>query len=224
MEEELRSADLETRYRATVAQEQQDLERRWPFGCSGAGNAFLALVGPSMGRHTGPGAPALGGANRPYVRPMRIGRDAMNLDWGDHRKTRWTGLCAAMLGSQQYVSALTALLNLDWRNSTSEKAIPDADLQAGLRCVWDTLVFVRPRIVCALTNRVWDIMLPEVLSRRVDHEECPVALARKPIIFRLDGCAFASLFVKPHGHPSRVLSKAQIAELGLACEWFVGLG
>ena len=132
-----------------------------------------------------------GGANRPHRWPMEIGSDVQTFDWGDHRVTRWNRLCAAMLGEERYVPALTALLNLDWRHSTSESAIPHDHLETGfVRYVWPLLQLLQPRIVCPLTNRVWDIIAPRLDSLRVSFAPCPTVLPRQPIFFRLPSCDF----------------------------------
>ena len=145
----------------------------------------------------------------------------MNLDWGDHRKARWTRLCAAILGDEDRALALTALLNLDARYSTREGAIPDGVLQLGWRKrIRPLLREVRPRIVCALTNRVWDTIVSSLdgTAREID---CPFDLARRPMAFRLPGCGFTTIVVKPHNHPSRFLRNEEIAELGRACQWLI---
>ncbi len=83
---------------------------------------------------------------------MRIGRDVMNLNWDNQqREKRWTGLCAEMLGGEQYVRTVTALLNLDSRHAPDQKRVPDKDLLNGfVRYVWPLLSELRPRLVCAL--------------------------------------------------------------------------
>jgi hypothetical protein len=214
--------DLGRRYQATVTGEPFELSRKWPVGCGGAANAFLTLIGPSMGGAVPGQEPERGGADRPHRTPMRIGRDAMNLDWGDRRKVRWTRLCSDMLGGDQYVGPMTALLNLDWRHSTSEANVPQGDLVTGLDSfVWPLLEELRPRLVCPLTKRVWKVIRPRVEALSVSHSECPVRLPEAPIIFRLRGCEFMSMLIKPHRHPSRALSYAQISEVGRACRWFL---
>ena len=146
----------------------------------------------------------------------------MNLDWGDHRKVRWTQLCAAMLGGGQYVGALTALLNLDWRHSTNEKEIPDEDLESGFaQFVWPVLGVIKPRLACPLTNRVWNTVLPEVEKHRVPFAPCPVPLPREPVVFRLPRSGFLTMLIKPHNHPSRPLRREHIADVGKACQWFL---
>jgi hypothetical protein len=168
MDSELYSPNINQRYLATLSVHRTNLGKKWPLGCSGAPNAFLVLVGPSMG-HAIPGETvAIGGANRPHRDSMEIGRDVMSFDWGDQRITRWTHLCSEMLGSESYVSSLTALLNLDWRHSANEKVIPTEELISGLNnYVWPLLGELRPGIVCALTNRVWDTIIPKVKPLRV---------------------------------------------------------
>ena len=159
---------------------------------------------------------------RSDAKPMRIGPDAMNFDWGDHRKTRWTRFCSEILGGELYATALTALLNLDWRHSTSEAAIPDIDLTTGWsRHVWPLLTEIRPRIVCTLTVRVWDTILPTIEEHRQPLPKCPVKLGREPIAFNLPGWNFLTLLVKPHNHPSRFLSNDQVVQFGKGCGWLL---
>jgi hypothetical protein len=165
---------------------------------------------------------AKGGADRPSGKAMRLGADAMNFDWGDHRKARWTRLCAEILGGEHYARSLTALLNLNWRHSTDEKAIPKPDLVTGWdRHILPLLADVRPRVVCALTNRVWDTVKPTAERARVALPDCPIQLAREPIAFKIRECDFATLLVKSHNHPSRFLRNDQMAALGQACSWFL---
>ncbi len=214
---DLYSADVECRYQATLRAGTRDCLTKWPLGCGGSANAFLVLLGPSMGR-VGAGKTAeKGGAGRPYRSVMRIGPDVMSY----LRPGAWTRLCAEMLGGDQYVRALSALLNLDWRHTSREKDIPDADLSAGLeRDIWPLLPVLRPRLVAALTNRVWKTVLPLVENLRIAYPPCPVALRRDPVVFRLSKSAFPSMLLKVQ-HPSRFLSYAQIAEVGRACKWFL---
>lgn len=221
----LYSPDLDLRYQATLSVHPLDLGKKWPLACDGAANAFLVLIGPSMGRAL-PGEPiAAGGANRPEGGAMRIGRDVMRFDWNDRRVARWTRICAAMLGSERYVSSLTALLDLDWRHSVGEKHIPTAELHSGLvNYVWPLLGELRPRIVCALTNRVWETIIPKIEPLRVSFPVYPDrdALRREPVIFRLPGCDFHTLLIKPHNHPSyHYLTADMISRVGKACQWFL---
>ena len=215
---DLYSADVECRYQATLRAGTRDCSTKWPLGCGGAANAFLVLLGPSMGA-VGAGKTAeKGGADRPHRSVMRIGPDVMSY----LRPGAWTRLCADMLGGGQYVRALSALLNLDWRHTSREGDIPDADLSAGLeRDIWPLLPVLRPRLVAALTNRVWKTVLPLVENLRVPYPPCPVVLPRAPVVFRLSKSAPPSILLKVHNHPSRFLSYAQIAELGRACKWFL---
>jgi hypothetical protein len=145
----------------------------------------------------------------------------MNFDWGDHRKARWVRLCAAILGDECRTRALTALLNLDSRHSTDERTISDSDLKAGwTHHIRPLLAEVQPRIVCALTNRVWDTIVPNI-GVRVRTVKCPFELAREPLAFKTPGCTFETVLVKPHNHPSRFLSNQQIDLLGSACQWLI---
>lgn len=78
---------------------------------------------------------------------------------------------------------------------------------------------VQPRIVCALTNRAWDTIVHGLGPGAREIRPCRYKLARVPIAFRIPGCEFTSVLVKPHNHPSRFLSNTQIDLLGRACEW-----
>lgn len=222
MNTELYSPSLRRRYEASLKAGARETPNFWPMGCGGAANAFLVLIGPSMGRAPTAEVGAVGGANRPVGYPRNLGPEAMNFDWGDHRKARWTRLCAAILGDDSHARTLTALLNLDWRHSTNERLIPDESLRGGWTDhIWPLLPQVRPRIVCALTNRTWNIVVPTIESLQIPMAECPFKLARNPIRFRIPGCNFSTWLVKPHNHPSRPLSNEQIDELGRACQWFL---
>ena len=146
----------------------------------------------------------------------------MNFDWGDHRKARWVRLCAAMLGDQDRAEALTALLNLSSGYATDETSIPAKVLQDGwVDRIEPLLPEVRPRIICALTNRVWNAIVQAPLGAARQIENCPFGLARLPVALRIPGCTFESVVVKPHHHPSRFLRNEQIDKLGRACEWLL---
>src|SRR5437867_9867026 len=173
----------------------------------------------------GPGeAVASGGVDRPFHKPMLIGRDVMNFDWGDHRKVRWRRLCSELLGGEEYVDSMTALLNLDSRHSTAEEVIPSEHLESGLQqYVWPLLQELPPRIVCPLTNRVWTTVAPLIAPLQIPFAACPIPLSCPPIIFRLPATTFTTILIKPHNHPScPFMSNDQMADLGKACRWFLG--
>lgn len=182
----------------------------WPAGSGGATNAYLVLLGPSPGGATG--------AKR-Y--PRNIGPESMGFEWGGRRNSRWIQLCTEILGDECRARALTALLNLDSRHTTNERNISEAALREG----WEERIFpllssVQPRIICALTNRVWNIITdgelgdPEVAS-------FGKSLARQPVLLQIPGCKFRTLAVKPENHPARFLSNRAIRQLGRACRRFI---
>jgi hypothetical protein len=153
---------------------------------------------------------------------MRLGPSAMNFKWGDRREILWTRLCSEMLGGERYAQALTAVLNLDWRNSTSARQIPKANLVAGLdHYIWPLLPTIKPRLVCVLTNPVWNLMATKIKPLEKGPPKCPATLRRPPVHFQIPHCSFATLMVQPDHHPSRALSYAEIEELGRACHWFL---
>jgi hypothetical protein len=219
----LYSPSLEERFFATVTAGRIDLGRRWPIACDGAANAFLVLIGPSPGSPTPGEAVQLGGADRPLHRSMELGANVIAFDWGGQRVKRWERMCAAILGGDKYWPALTALLNLDWQHSGDEKRIQQASLAYGLNnYVWPLLSDLRPRIVCALTNSVWDVLRPAAEENLIAFPPCPVALSRQPLVFRIPTSDFNTVLIKPHNHPSRhFLTEAHIASMGAACRWFL---
>lgn len=223
MPDRLHAEDLETRFRASVEAGEETLSIRWPAGCGGAANPFLVLLGPSPGvARAGEGLAKTLGTNRPHGKLRRIGPGAMSFDWGDHRAVRWTRLCTAMLGNEQRARALTALLNLDWRHTTNAKDIPLADLRAGWRDhIGPLLSDLQPRIVCALTNRVWRAVSEALEPDYLRLPPCPAKLTREPFAVMLSGCNSPTLFLKAQNHPSRFLSDAHMSELGKACRWFL---
>jgi hypothetical protein len=202
---ELYSPSLRRRYHASIKAGAKQTSKLWPPGCGGATNAYLVLVGPSPGGSSG--------AKR-Y--PRNQGPEAMSFRWGSHRNARWTRLCATILGDECRARTLTALLNLDWRHSTNEWAISDARLRTGwTNRIWPLLAEVRPRIVCALTNRVWDV-ITNSREGACEVAKCRFKLAREPLWLTIPGCGFQTLLVKSN-HPSRFLSNKQIDQLGRAC-------
>jgi len=230
MHRERYSPNLKRRYQATIAEDGAVLAKKWPRACGGAANAFLVLVGPSMGGNHPSEIPQRGGANRPHDSQMAIGRDLQTFDWRDHRKARWTRLCAEMLGAESYVSSMTSLMNLDWMHSTDELAIPQEDLETGFRdYVWPLIRLVRPRIICTLSNRVWDTIIPTIHDCQASNLKLRFSLtdskgnspSRTPLVFRLPDSDFSTLLIKPHRHPSRALSYEQCSIIGRACHVFL---
>src|SRR6266498_3239108 len=124
------SPDVKHRYQAAVAEEGTLLSGRWPFACFGSANAFLALIGPSMGKAGERETSQLGGPRRPGGDQMRIGH-YQHFNWPGARSDRWRRLAAALLGHDQYIYYLTAVFNLDWSHEVDERNIPDAHLHAG---------------------------------------------------------------------------------------------
>jgi len=224
------SPELERRYEATISESRTTLPKKWPLACGGAANAFLVLLGPSMGAAARDEPVEVGGANRPQRYPMQIGQGVMDFEGLGRRKRRWQRLCAAMLGGEQYITSMTALLNLDWRHSSSESDIPQADLIAGLTdYIWPLLYELGPRIVCVLSNRTWDTVYPQITQCEGVPLNLPFPLtdsrgikpSRQPLAFRLPDCDFQTLLIKPHRHPSRALSYEQISIIGRACQQFL---
>jgi hypothetical protein len=121
-------------------------------------------------------------------------------------------------------------MNLDWQHSTEERKIPPQYLAAGFKdYVWPLLNYVRPRIICVLTNRVWNTIIPQVEVCHPSPFQPPLPLAdrngkvpsRLPLVFQLPSCEFSTLVIKPHNHPSRALSYDQCAIIGRTCQYFL---
>lgn len=220
MHDALYSDDLAVRYAASTERPTLETGDLWPLGCGGAANAFLALVGASPGGETNT-------PDRAYEaigKPMRIGPEAMNFNWGDSREKKWTRFCSDMLGSPQHARALTALLNLASQHSTNARR----DLRASefgsswAHAVWPVLKKVRPRIVCTLMDSVWDTVLPTVRAASIPFATNPYpgGLKHDPVIFRFPEAPWPSIAFQSYKHPN-YMSRERTAEMGKACQWFL---
>jgi len=159
---------------------------------------------------------------------MIIGRDVQTFHL--RRPAVWMRLCAEILGNKDYVPRMTSLMNLDWQHSTEENKIPPQYLVEGFKdYVWPLLNYVRPRIICVLTNRVWDTIIPRIEQCHPLNFEVPLPLTdrkgrpptRLPLVFQLPNYEFQTLLIKPHNHPSRGLSYDQCSIIGRACQYFL---
>ena len=226
MHPDLYSPNIERRYAATIASSEQ-LARKWPRACCGAANAFLVLFGPSMGAARPDEHIEVGGANRPYRDLMRIGADIINFDGLRARKHRWNRLSAEILGNEKYISTLAAQINLDWSHSPDERNVHQRDLEGGFEeHIWPLFPLLQPRIICALTNRVWDIFFPQISAKPFNlpftlTDSKGVNPSRHPHIFRFPNCDFDTLLLKPHRHPSRALSYEQCSIIGRVSATFL---
>jgi len=144
-----------------------------------------------------------------------------HFNWRGARSDRWRRLASALLGGDKYVFHMTAVLNLDWSHETDEGEVPVEHMRFGFEeYVWPTLQVVQPRIICALTNQVWNVMTPKIQGTTLKKEQ--FQLPKDPIIFRFPGAKADSFLIKSHNHPSRpFLGRRQIATLGEATAWFL---
>jgi hypothetical protein len=175
------------------------------------------------------GQRAPGGLNRPYGDQMMIDRFDLFGHWkASARKTAWSRLCSEILGIDEY-EYLTAILNLDWRHSTDQNEVSKGDLVRGFeRYIWPLLPRLHPRILCPLSNPVWDTINPTLTDYRVQFSKCPINLTdsrgnrptQEPFVAKLPGCEALTLILKPHRHPSRALSREQMQILGKVAAWF----
>jgi hypothetical protein len=210
------SANIEERYQASRKPLPNDSGiSKVPYGCGGAANAYLVLVGPSPG--TASEGQVVPDSNlRPCNKTLTIGEKAMNFNWGNSQGTqkdvrfeRWTKLCGAILGDEKYVTALTALFNLDWSHSGDQKALSKEKLQVGWNDhIWPLTKKVKPVILCPLTNQVWNIMQSEVeqlpiIKRPEFHFD---VAKKKPFCFQFMDAAYPSFFIKPANHPFKTFS------------------
>ena len=219
------SPNVERRYQAAIAEGGTFLATQMPFACFGSANAFLALIGPSMGGAAPNDSVQPGGANRPAGNPMRIGYYP-HFNWQRARSDRWRRLSTALLGSDRYVDHLTAVLNLDWGHQSKATNVRDAYLQPGFSdYVWPAILQIKPRIVCALTNPVWQTIEPTIRQFTVTSPPSVpsgLPIPKQPILFRLPDAGFTSMLLKAHNHPSQpFLSRKHIHDLGEVCAWFL---
>ena len=218
------SSDVELRYEAAISEEGTLLSAQMPFACFGAANAFLTLIGPSMGGPAPNDIVQPGGPNRPAGSPMRIGH-YYHFNWQRTRSDRWRRLAAALLGANHYVDYLTAVLNLDWSNQSNANDVDHTYLQPGFdEYVWPAIMEIKPRIVCALTNAVWQTIESTIRELAVSSPPSfpsSILVPKPPIFFTLPNADFTSMLLKAHNHPSQpFLGRKQIEILGDACTWF----
>lgn len=212
--------------RSLASSESGSLDEKWPLGCFGAANAYLVICGPSPGGSSDPAKVNAGGANRPRGGIKKYGPGSFDISsWGGSRVERWNKLCASLLcGEEKHIDRMTAVLNLDWGNNpdTSKNPIPKSVLQPGFDDhVWEEIKKVKPRVITALTNSVWDVMKNKMEEHSVSFSEPPVKLTRKPIFLQLPDTGFVSMFLKTQNHPSRsYFTDAHISELGRLAKWF----
>src|ERR1017187_10406348 len=158
----LYSSDPQIRYDAskTYGEELPAQEFQWPPGCWGAANAWLALVGPSRGKPP-PGKPA--GTLQPEH--PKIGEKALSIQFaeGKGRNPRFAAICRAGFGSnigEDIPRKLSALLNLCPDNEADSRKLQEVLLQKGCEPVWKSLREAKPRVIIALSRKVWDYLPP----------------------------------------------------------------
>jgi hypothetical protein len=222
MTEDLFHPTLEGRYNSTrgFCGGHSKPNGKWPKGCWGAANGWVMLVGPSPGRD-----PSVEGKSKQSLRPRQrvyYGLDQGKIQFGDARDGRWNRLTKALCAdNEDYAYALTSVANLDWWCYRRECDIPKAHLREGCASVWKTIQASKPRVVVALTNKVW-----EMISRHVSQFARPDVdvvnlLTRTPIVFQIPGYSAASLLIKSQQHPSWPFKSSYYMALGKTVRSFL---
>jgi hypothetical protein len=218
----LHSKDASKRLKASLAfaKKYSGVKEVWPSGCFGAANAWLLLVGPSPGK-AGPQEQSLpGGVNRPLNRPVAVGPEVGTIKFksGRNRNSRWNYLTNACFGNEEQAGALTAVANLDWGNFSDQNEIETASLQAGCPAVFGIMKMSQPRVVLALSKKVWG-PLTEYLSFCTVEEFVHRGIEGR--IIQIPSCRFKTLLLRTQNHPSRFLSSADCVDIGSTVRWFV---
>ena len=223
MNQDLFDPDLKKRYSATIdfcAGEEKRQYGCWPDACWNAANAWVLLVGPSPGKAD---AGERRDQNTRVENPVCVGRQVGVVSFpGSPRRNRaWNRLAVAFAGGEE-AAALTGIANLDWVNSAREKGIKDEQLIAGAPVVWKVIAVAKPRLVIALTHRVYDILLQGQIKPYPDRSfEMPNPPPRKPIVFHIPGFQALSVLCMSPRHPSYGFGKNQIAEADAIRSWFI---
>jgi hypothetical protein len=103
-------------------------------------------------------------------------------------------------GDRKYTIALTAVCNLDWQQQSNQALVPEEHLRLGCRVVDGIIRQTQPKIVAALTVKVWE--LPSEHYRDATEGEIPcVGLTRSPL--RLSLFKEFDTFLIKVAHPSR---------------------
>jgi len=197
--------DLAARFVATE-EFQNDGKRRdeqWPRACRGAANAWIILVGPSPGAPVDAEHPWPGGPNRLRDGQATISLHATAIDFanGKNRNQRWMTLIDQFTRDRKFTVALAAICNLDWQEQANAALVPEEYLRAGCGGVDQVIKTTKPRIVAALTVRVWDHLAAFYRNLNKIAEEIPCAgMRRNPLRLRLFE-AFDTFLIKVR-HPS----------------------
>src|ERR1700676_1538092 len=101
----LYSANPEERFEASIQYGKETPTQNfvWPYGCWGAANAWLALLGPSPGKPFKGDVRAAGSENRQWDQFPKIGENACQIQFGDgtRRNAKWKKISQAGFGSNR---------------------------------------------------------------------------------------------------------------------------
>ncbi len=226
---DLYAASLAVRYAASARLgTTQIMDEYWPGGGGGAANAFLVAVGPS------PGGESATADNVRYGltgKPKRLGPAAMNYDWPgkDGRRsgagTKWQAFASGILGSDAHARALMALLNLVPMYAPDGSTVPTAGFDTSFRVViWPAILTTQPRLVCAVTNAVWETMATTLTPHALQCAANPYAAVafaqRRQMLVGVPEVPWPICVFQSVRHPN-YLSGAHRTALGDACQWFL---
>jgi hypothetical protein len=116
-------------------------------------------------------------------------------------------LLIACLGSEEAVSRLSAIYNLDWGHHPDERAIPEQFLSEGAEVVVRYVRMARPRLVVPLSKLVWRHLIPAFMrSGATVLRERPLESHESLLLHipadRLNQ-PFDAVVARPYNHPSR---------------------
>jgi len=206
----LHDADPQKRFLATTEflSSGNKVDEKWPRACWGSANAWIILVGPSPGAPRDPNNRWPGGPNRPEDDYASISLQASLINFADGkgRNERWMSLVDAFTGDRKLTEALRAVCNLDWGQKANQNEVKDEYLLLGLPVLDKIIRKTEPRIVAAMTVKVWNL-LSEFYRGKIEMKVPCCGLKRNPLRLRIfEG--FDTFLIKTR-HPSRPISKLE---------------
>jgi len=204
MDDLLYSPSVQLRLAATKALPSPE-PKLCPTGLRGAANAVFILLGPSFGKAHKGVPPYKGGSPRPEGNNIWLGKGLglSPFDYDGGRFKRWNDFFMQCCESRDIPDFLTALFNLDWCHSAKESCVPEQNLITGSDQVLPFVEAAKPRVVVALTNRVYKVFLDCLNRNGYTFREIPSRLTRPALEVSKPSCDCKWLFVKTQNHPSR---------------------
>jgi hypothetical protein len=208
---DIHDPDLQRRFLATkeFQFDGNKLDEKWPRACWGSANAWIILVGPSPGAPKDANNSCPREPDRPDDSCASISLQAGHIDFPNrkNRNVLWRSLIDQFTGcNKEYTEALTGICNLDWVEQANQSLVQEKYLRQGCLVVDRIIRKTKPRVVAAMTVRVWDL-LSEYYRQNIEAEVPSCGLKRNPLRLRIFQ-EFETFLIKTR-HPSWPISSVE---------------